>query len=399
MSSRTGASFRIYGSVLFAGLLCHFLLPTAAEGQTPRELIQEFLTTASGFTLKEDPEEGSLQAGRQMTFPVEFLLGVDYIVVGFCDADCTDMDLAVLDASGAEVEADYLPDPQPVVIFSPESSGPHEIRIEMVACSVEPCLFSVGVLEGELGEEFEVPGESMEDRLNLFRADLTLEGFAEMGSTESGTLDQGQEIRFPMDLTQGLDFKLVGVCDNDCGNLDLVLFDPTGEEVASDRLDDPIPLLTVTPEMTGEYRVAAQMVNCTIEPCGYIVATFVAGEGVGPGGVLVSGPVVLEQTHQGTLEAGDGRLREGEYFDEYSVQVEAGQSILADLRSPDFDTYLIVEAPDGAQERNDDWADDTMHSHIEWVAEEAGVFSIIVTSFQADETGEYTLQIAVVDGS
>lgn len=399
MSHWTRAYPRLPGYPILFGLLCLSLIPRPVDAQTPRDNIQEFLATASGFTLRGNPEEGSLQEGRQMSFPVELNSGVDYIFVGFCDDDCGDLDMAVLDAGGEELEADYLPDAQPVLILTPERAGQFQIRVDMVVCSVEPCLFAVGVLEGELGEEGEIPGESMEERLNLFRRDFTMEGFAETPATEDGTLDEGQEIRFPISLSEGLEFKLVGVCDNDCENLDLLLFDPYGEEVTSDLLDDPIPLLTVIPAFTGEYRVAARMVTCTIEPCGFLVATFVAGEGVGPGGVLLTGPVVLEQTHQGTLEAGDGRLREGEFFDEYTVQAEAGQTILADLRSPDFDTYLILEAPGGTQERNDDWADDTMHSHIELVAEEAGTFSIIVTSFMVDETGEYTLQIAVVDGS
>ena len=30
-----------------------------------------------------------------MLFPVELTVGADYMVVGYCDADCTDMDLAV----------------------------------------------------------------------------------------------------------------------------------------------------------------------------------------------------------------------------------------------------------------------------------------------------------------
>lgn len=397
MSHRNAVSHRPLSSLLVIGLLGLLLFPTHATAQTPREMLQEFLGTASGFTLQGDPEEGSLQAGRQLSFPVELRRGVDYIVTGFCDQDCGDLDLVLLDPAGTELESDILPDPQPVLIFTPEADGAYQIVVDMVTCSVEPCLFAVGILEGELGEEFGLPGENMEDRLNAFRTDLIMEGFAETQAGETGTLDEGQEIRFPIDLSEGLEFKLVGVCDNDCLDLDLVLFDPYGEEVASDLLDDAIPLITVTPESTGRYRVAAQMVTCTIEPCGFMVATFVAGEGVGPGGVLLSGRLVSEETHQGTLEAGDGRLREGEFFDEYTVRVEAGQTVLADLRSPDFDTFLIMESPGGTQERNDDWGDNTMHSHIEWMAEEAGEFSIIVTTFLADETGEYLLQIAVVD--
>ena len=40
-----------------------------------------------------------------------------------------------------------------------------------------------------------------------------------------------------------------------------------------------------------------------------------------------------------------------------------------------------------------------MRSHIEMVAQEDGTFSILVTSFSAESTGDYTLQVAVVEGS
>jgi hypothetical protein len=140
------------------------------------------------------------------------------------------------------------------------------------------------------------------------------------------------------------------------------------------------------------------MVECSVEPCGFRVATFAKGEGLGPGGVALEGPVVSEMTHDGTLEEADERLREGEYFDEFTVEAEAGQTLIVDVRSPEFDTYLILETPTGDQERNDDWADDTMHSHIELVAPVTGTYSVLVTSFAAGEIGPYTLQIAVVEG-
>jgi len=319
--------------------------------------------------------------------------------VGFCVDDCTNLDLAILGPSGAEMEADRLPDAQPVLIFTPEIRGRYQVQVEMVACSVDPCLYAVGTLEGSRGDDLGPPGETMEDRLNVFRSDLVLEGYTEVGPPETGALDEGQEIRFSVSLMEGADFKFVGVCDNDCENLDLILYDPDGGELASDRLGDPFPLVSFVPTATEEYRLAARMMTCTVEPCGFAVATFVSGEGIGPGGVPLSGTPVMRDTHQGTLEEGDELLEEGEYVDRYTVQARAGQTIIADLRSPDFDTYVILNGPGESWEENDDWADDTMHSHIEMVAPESGTYFVLVTTFLAGETGEYTLQLAVVEGS
>jgi len=320
------------------------------------------------------------------------------MVVGFCDPACTDLDLSILDPVGEEVGNDYLPDPQPVLMLTPKISGTFQIQVEMVTCSAEPCEFAVGILEGEIPAELGLMGGDMEDRLNLFRSNLEGEGFTEVGSPEAGSLDADQEMRFPLALAASVEYRLAGVCDNDCDDLDLILYGPAGEEVASDLLVDAVPMLTLTPTSTGTYRLAVVMVGCRIGPCGFMVGIFAKGEGLGPVGVPVAGNVLLAETHQGNLEEGDDQMEEGEFYDEYSIQAQAGQTILLDLRSPDFDTFLILQAPGGDEEQNDDWEGDSMHSRIELVAPETGTYAVRVTSFIEGETGAYTLEVAVVEG-
>jgi len=385
--------------VPFAVLSLGLILPLGpARGQSLSERIREVASTASGFTLREELEEGALQAGRRMTFPADLQEGADVLVVGFCDSSCSDLDLSILDPSGTEIGNDRLPDAQPVLILTPKVEGTHQIQVEMVSCSLEPCRFAVGIMERGPGEGGS-GGEGMADRLNRFRSELLQEGFMEVGSPETGSLDQDQEIRFPVSLTAGLEYRVAGVCDNDCEDMDLALYDPSGDEVVSDILVNPLPLLSLAPAATGEYRLAVLLVSCSIEPCEFLVSTFVKGENVGPGGAPITGTLVLLETHQGTLEAGDEITEDGKATDRYTVRAEAGQTILADLRSPDFDTYLILDGPETRLEENDDWGDDTMHSHIEVVAPTTGLYSILVTTFLAEEMGEYTLQIAVVEGS
>jgi hypothetical protein len=362
-------------------------------------MVMEFAETASGFALFGDIEVGSLQAGRQMTFPVELDAGQDYMMVGFCDGDCDDLDMVLLASSGEELESDVLPDAQPILVYTPSATDRFTIRVDMISCSVEPCGYAVGIFAGELGDEFGLVGEDMGERMQIFREEMFAEGYAEMGDSERGSLNTDQEIRFPVEIRGGLDYQVFGVCDNDCDDMDIIVFDPSGREVGSDILPDAVPIVSFSAEESGIYRVAAIMVSCTLEPCGYEVATFAAGEGIAPGGMVVSGTIVSESTYNGTLEEGDEQLREGEYYDEYSVVAAAGQRVIVDLRSPDFDTYIILEAPDGTQERNDDYEGDTMRSHLEMTSPEGGTFSILVTTFSAESIGEYTLQVVVVEGS
>ena len=375
-------------------------LPLEARGQSPTDMVLQFAESASGFTMTGNVERGALPAGRQLLFPLEMVTGSDYMIVGFCDPGCTDMDLAILDAQGVELESDILPDAQPVLLVTPIQSGGYQVRLDMVDCSTENCAYAVGVLQGIAdGATFDLPGGTMDHRLAAFREDLVSEGFSEMSLGEQGTLEEDQEMRFPLPLDEGIQYRIVGVCDNDCGNMDLTLFDPEGQEVVADRLEDAFPVLRIPSPPTGEYRLAVSMVTCTPEPCSFRVAVFGEGPGLAPGGIVVRGEIVSRSTHHGALEAGDEQLREGEYFDGYTIWARAGQRILADLRSSDFDTYLILEPPTGEMVRNDDFNDDPLHSHIEMVAEEEGEYTILVTSYRPEATGRYVLQVAVVEGS
>ena len=384
------------------GALLAFSLTIATESvhaQDLVEMVNQFAEAASGFTLFGDIETGALQAGRQLTYPIRLDRGQDYMVVGFCDSDCTDLDLVLLDLNGNELESDFLVDAQPVLIHTPDQTAQFEIRVDMVSCSIEPCSYVIAVFQGRLEDALGMMGNDMEERMALFREDLILEGFAEMGTSESGALNNDREVKFSLDLREGVEYQIVGVCDNDCEDMDLLIYDPSGREVDSDRLTDAIPVLSFTAPSSGEYRVTVDMVQCSVEPCSYEIATFIKGAGFGPGGMAVSGRLVSEATYHGTLEAGDEKLREGEFYDEYTIYAQAGQQVIADLRSPDFDTYLIMEAPGGDSERNDDYENDTMHSHVEMVATEDGTFSILVTTFSAESIGDYTLHLAVVEGS
>ena len=72
----------------------------------------------------------------------------------------------------------------------------------------------------------------------------------------------------------GVNYVILGVCDNDCSDLDLRLFDPNGREVASDLLTDDNPVVNVTPRRTGTYTVRAIMTTCSSQPCRYGIGVY-----------------------------------------------------------------------------------------------------------------------------
>lgn len=387
------SNFPLRGSLLTALLL---QIPTLAAGQSPADRVEAFLESASGFNLLAPVQEGVLSSAQEMVIPVTLLRGAEYMVVGYCDNACSDLDLALLDPSGEEVQADRLPDPEPILTLTAESTGSYEIHLTMVECPIEECGIALGVL-GSTDEPGAAPGEDMEGRLTLIAMEMAGLGFSDIGEERLGALGNDQATSIPLTLERGKDYRIVGVCDLDCFHLDLALMDPTGVEVDSDFMDDDLPILALVPDTTGEYRLDVIMVWCGVEPCSYRVTTFAREEDTAVQETAFSGELVFHENHEGALEPEDDRLS-GAYVDLYEVEVRPGQRIIADLRSEEFDTLLRILDPAGVGDENDDYGLEQGHSHIEKLALTEGTYVIQVTSFQPDSTGPYLLQIAIVEG-
>jgi hypothetical protein len=100
------------------------------------------------------------------------------------------------------------------------------------------------------------------------------EGFTPADEPVTGTLAQGDDEEFELDLQSGVSYFIVGVCDGGCSDLDLVLTDESGEEVESDREMDDVPMLVLEAESTGSYVLSVQMATCSSSSCHYGVRVF-----------------------------------------------------------------------------------------------------------------------------
>jgi len=103
----------------------------------------------------------------------------------------------------------------------------------------------------------------------------------------------------------------------------------------------------------------------------------------------------LNQQISGVLIDEDSTFTGGEYYDNYELEGRPGQSITLDLRSDEFDTYLILRQPNGEELTNDDT--DGSNSRIEATLPEAGSYEVVVSSFAGGETGEYQLNITEIN--
>lgn len=111
-------------------LLTALSVPGEAGAQTPAHRVSQFLDGASGFLLLSEVREATLQPGDTLTVGATLLEGSDYMVVGYCDYACTNIDLVLMGESGQEVQADRLPDAEPILtVYQPLTKGKYTLEI------------------------------------------------------------------------------------------------------------------------------------------------------------------------------------------------------------------------------------------------------------------------------
>ena len=99
-------------------------------------------------------------------------------------------------------------------------------------------------------------------------------GYSMTHQIYTGSLDQSANEFVSVNLDIGTTYQIVGACDTDCSDLDLVLYDPNGTEVDNDLQLDDYPVVAVTPRHSGQYRVKVMMAKCSAEPCRYGLGVF-----------------------------------------------------------------------------------------------------------------------------
>jgi hypothetical protein len=100
-------------------------------------------------------------------------------------------------------------------------------------------------------------------------------GYRYGGYSYSGSLNNATKERLTVRLGAGLTSQIMGGCDKDCSDLDLVLYDPAGNQVDSDVQADDYPIVSARPSSDGVYTLEVRMVKCSAEPCRYAIQQYV----------------------------------------------------------------------------------------------------------------------------
>ncbi len=234
-------------------------------------------------------------------------------------------------------------------------------------------------------------------------------GMLEAVVDSDGVLDKQDQARdggqwadiFPVDLQAG-DRILI---DMEGKKLDtfLVLKAPSGQVFENDDAgSNRTSQLDVIVEEGGTFIVYASSYGSEQKGKYHLRIAVARGDGTAPtgsttqpqqGGEMAIVPISLGQPVQGQLGSGDATLDNGEWFDAYEVQLQAGQDLVLDMTSAELDTYVGVRAPSGDVSGNDDHEGSRSHSRHELVVEESGSWIVIATTYAAGEGGNYTLRV------
>lgn len=143
-------------STVLATILLLALASQASSQNAWRDILERQLTAVGNTDAlrgyRPDPNAfhtdmivGTLYAGNGVGLEVDLEFGVEYMIIGVCDADCSDLDLSLTDLQSNVLFEDLLDDDVPILGFTSPSSGVFFLNVDMYECSLEPCSFGYKV--------------------------------------------------------------------------------------------------------------------------------------------------------------------------------------------------------------------------------------------------------------
>ena len=202
----------------------------------------------------------------------------------------------------------------------------------------------------------------------------------------------------------GRSYIILGVCDNDCSDVDLRLYGPDGSTVIQDLATDDHPTLSFTAPSTGNYRLEVIMATCRQSPCYYGVQLF-GGSSTGASlnqptniqpintsGPTQMGQIAVNQQVSGNLTSMDGRW-DNKPTQTWAFACQTGQAFQMNVLST-WDNYAILIDPMGNVVDRDDDDGEGLNARIEHTCSMTGVYRLGVTTYTSSTTpGSYTMQV------
>lgn len=91
-----------------------------------------------------------------------------------------------------------------------------------------------------------------------------------------GETAAGESTMFSMDVSDGAQYIIVAVCDYECGDVDLAVYDAEEDQAAADLEYDDYPMVAF--QGAGEYYVEVIMTDCAADTCAWAAQVFILEE-------------------------------------------------------------------------------------------------------------------------
>ena len=111
-------------------------------------------------------------------------------------------------------------------------------------------------------------------------------------------------------------------------------------------------------------------------------------------------PIQLPDSDQitDTLSEKDIPTGLGGYARDYVTELKAGEQVVIDLISDDFDTIIVLIAPDGSTfAENDDGPDGSTNSKLSARISDSGNYILRVRPYEEQGTGTFNLKVTRLD--
>ena len=195
-----------------------------------------------------------------------------YVVVGACDDDCSDIDLMAARMDTQEdLDSDDEMDSFPVVEFSLGEETDVIIGMSMPDCSTSRCFVGYRwYVRSGGGDDAPAAGAGgweaqVTEQLGVIGSP---EGMA-LVDDRTGLIEAGEAVRFALTLDRGT-FGGLAVCDYDCSDVDLAVYDAGGSLLTADELEDDVPIVNFdVGKGGGTYYIEVRMISCATQTCGY----------------------------------------------------------------------------------------------------------------------------------
>lgn len=170
---------------------------------------------------------------------------------------------------------------------------------------------------------------------------------------------------------------------------------PDGETLANDDFEGARDrsLLRFELQESGDYEI--QVTSYQAKENGSYVLTLHRNTGRSEDDEATES--TTEQSFTGVLGEGDETLESGEWYEVHSIEGRPGQQFRAEMTG-EFDTYLILTGPGELNVQNDDGPEGQSHSVLEAVLPEQGTYTLVATSYEANQGGSYTLTTTSEEG-